>query len=81
MKHFAAYIDNPNRRVEVEGVNRITAQRQAAMLLDTKRVHDIILIECTEPLCTVQDLIDDTKENCSAACGRLAVHIAHGTNL
>ena len=62
MHHYTAYINDPNRRVEVDAVNRIAAQRQAAMLLDTKRVHDIILIECTEPLCTVQDLIDDTEE-------------------
>ena len=61
MKHYAAYIDNPNRRVEVDAVNYIAAQHQAAILLGTKRVHDVQLIECTEP-CSIADLIADTEE-------------------
>ena len=62
MKHYAAYIDNPNRRVEVDAVNYIAAQHQAAILLGTRRERDIYLIECTEPCASAQELIDDTTE-------------------
>ena len=62
MKHYAAYIDNPNRRVEVDAVNYIAAQRQAAILLGTRRERDIYLIECSQSSASAQDLIEDTKE-------------------
>jgi len=57
MKHYVGYLDNPNRRVEVDAVN----QHQAAILLGTRRERDIYLIECSQSSASAQDLIDDTK--------------------
>jgi hypothetical protein len=63
MKHYVGYLDNPNRRVEVDAVNYIAAQRQAAELLGTKRERDIYLIECsTWQKSWQKDLIADTEE-------------------
>ena len=62
MKHYVAYIDNLNRRVEVDAVNYIAARRHLAELLSTRREHAIVLIECTEPCASAQELIDDTTE-------------------
>ena len=62
MKHYVGYLDNPNRRVEVDAVNYIAAQRQAAILLGTRRERDIYLIECSQPSASTQDLIADTEE-------------------
>jgi hypothetical protein len=61
MKHYVGYLNNPNRRVEVDAVNYIAAQHQAAILLGTRRERDIYLIECTQPS-SIADLIADTEE-------------------
>ena len=60
MKHYVAY--HGTRRVEVEAYTFITAQLIAAELLDTKRVHDVQLVECQEPKHSAQDLAKDTEE-------------------
>ena len=60
MHHYVGYLDN--RRAECEAVNNITARRHLAELLSTRREHAIVLIECTEPCASAQDLIADTTE-------------------
>ena len=60
MKHFVGYLDN--RRAEVDAVNHITARRYLAELLSTRREHAIVLIECTEPCASAQELEADTEE-------------------
>jgi len=59
--HYIAYLDHPNRRVEVEGETFLAAQHQAAMLLSTRREHDIYLIE-TPQRYTIAEFEADTEE-------------------
>ena len=59
--HYVAYLDNPNRRVEVDADTFLAAQHQAAVLLDTKRERDIYLVETPQPV-TIAELEADTTE-------------------
>ena len=59
--HYVAYLDNPNRHVEVDADNFISAQHQAAMLFGTKRERDIYLIPCPQVKYTTAEFIADTE--------------------
>ena len=59
--HYTAYVDYPYRRVEVDADTYNEAEHRAAMLLDTRREHSIVLIECPQP-CTIAELIADTED-------------------
>jgi hypothetical protein len=61
--HYVAYLDSPNRRVEVDGDTFIQAQHNAAVLLETRRERDIYLIACPEVKVTTEQLIADTEED------------------
>ena len=62
LMHFVAYLDNPNRSVEVDADNFISAQRQAAMLFGTRREHDVYLIACPQVKHTTAEPLADTTE-------------------
>ena len=59
--HFIAYLNNPNRSVEVDADNYVAAQHYAANLLCTRRERDIYLIETPQRVSTA-DLIKDTED-------------------
>lgn len=60
--HYVAYLDNPNRRVELDAETFIQAQHKAAIMLDTRRECDIDLIACPTVKTMTADLIADTEE-------------------
>ena len=61
MSHYVAYLDNPNRRVEVDGETFTQAQHNAASLLGTRRERDIYLIE-TPQRYTIAEFVEDTED-------------------
>lgn len=48
MKHYVAYLNGYRQRIELDAPDYITAQKKAAMLLDTRREREIYLIETTD---------------------------------
>ena len=59
--HYIAYLDNPNRRVEVDADSFTNAQHNAALMLGTRRERDIYLIPCPEVKYTTAEFIADTE--------------------
>ncbi len=59
--HFAAYLPDTYRRVELNSETEQEARHRAAMLLDTKREHSITLIECPQRV-SIAELEADTED-------------------